>query len=203
MRVPNSQHESHRSRIAEIAPDFRLEDAWALPVEGAAADFPRLLEIVGSLDMASEAPAVVRLLFGIRFGVGRLLGWDDPRSRLPIPDETETTLRERLPVDLRETAPAPALGSRGFKPLYQTEDEWAAEISNRTVHGLLQLLWIDRGRGHYQGQMGVYVKPRGRLGELYMSAIGPFRHLIVYPALMGQLERAWQERVSPPRARQP
>jgi hypothetical protein len=197
MRLPNAEHESHRWRIAEIAPDFRLEDAWALPVEGEAGDFPRLVEIVGSLDMAAEAPAVVRLLFGIRFGIGRLLGWDDPASRLPIPKETDTTLRERLPADLRDSAASPVLGSRGFVALYQTDDEWAAEISNRTVHGLLQLVWIDRGGGRHQGQMGVYVKRRGRLGELYMAAIAPFRHHIVYPALMGQLERAWQKRVSP------
>jgi hypothetical protein len=42
--------------------------------------------------------------------------------------------------------------------------------------------------------MGVYVKPRGRFGELYMAAIAPLRHLIVYPALMGLIERAWKQR---------
>jgi hypothetical protein len=196
MRLANAEHESHPWRIAEIAPDFRLEDAWALPAEGGAGDFQRLLEVVGSLDMAAEAPAVVRLLFAIRLGVGRLLGWDGAGDHRAAPGGTETTLRERLPADLRESTATPLLRARGFAPLYQTGDEWAAELSNRTVHGALQLVWIDRGGGRYQGQMGVYVKPRGRLGELYMAAIAPFRHRIVYPALMGQIERAWQ-RVPP------
>jgi uncharacterized protein DUF2867 len=197
MRVTNAEHESHRWRIAEIAPDFRLEDAWALPVEGGAEDFQAMLEVMGSLDMTAGAPAVVRVLFGVRLAVGRLLGWDDAGSRLPIPDRTETTLQERLPPDLRGTAGASRLRSKSFTPLYQTEDEWAAELSNRTVHALMHLVWIDRGGGRYQGQMGVYVKPRGRLGELYMAAIAPFRHLIVYPALMGQIERAWKQRDAP------
>jgi hypothetical protein len=42
--------------------------------------------------------------------------------------------------------------------------------------------------------MGVYVKPRGNLGEAYMMFIEPFRHFIVYPALMRQIGRAWEAR---------
>ena len=74
-------------------------------------------------------------------------------------------------------------------PLYRTEDEYAAELSNRTVHAVLHLAWADQG-GRYQGQMAVYVKPRGLLGKGYMALIKPFRYLVVYPALMRQIERA-------------
>ena len=69
-----------------------------------------------------------------------------------------------------------------------------ARSSNETVHGVVHLAWIDQGEGHYRGQLGVYVKPRGRLGDLYMMLIQPFRHLIVYPALMRQIGRVWDER---------
>ena len=34
MRLPNSAHESRPWRIREIAPDFILEDVWALPTPG-------------------------------------------------------------------------------------------------------------------------------------------------------------------------
>ena len=37
--------------------------------------------------------------------------------------------------------------------------------------------------------MAVLVKPNGLLGSGYMAAIRPFRHLIVYPAMMRQIER--------------
>jgi Protein of unknown function (DUF2867) len=40
--------------------------------------------------------------------------------------------------------------------------------------------------------MAVYVKPRGRFGEQYMAFIAPFRHWVVYPALLRQIERKWQ-----------
>jgi hypothetical protein len=48
----------------------------------------------------------------------------------------------------------------------------------------------------YQGQLGVYVKPRGRFGAAYMAAIAPFRHRVVYPALMRQIELAWNARMA-------
>jgi hypothetical protein len=60
----------------------------------------------------------------------------------------------------------------------------------------MHLAWVDQGAGRYQGQMAVYVKPRGRLGEGYMLLIKPFRHLIVYPALLRQTERSWNARVA-------
>jgi hypothetical protein len=39
--------------------------------------------------------------------------------------------------------------------------------------------------------MAVLVKPNGLVGNAYMAAIRPFRHLIVYPAMMRQIEREW------------
>ena len=51
------------------------------------------------------------------------------------------------------------------------------------------------GRGRYQAQMAVYVKPRGAFGRGYMALIKPFRYWIVYPALMRQTERMWNRRV--------
>jgi len=60
----------------------------------------------------------------------------------------------------------------------------------------MHLAWVDRGEERYQGQMAVYVKPRGRLGKRYMTLIAPVRHWVVYPALMRQIEQAWNTRVS-------
>jgi Protein of unknown function (DUF2867) len=46
------------------------------------------------------------------------------------------------------------------------------------------------------------VKPNGLFGKAYMAAIRPFRHLIVYPAAMREVERGWRSRQpSPPSAR--
>jgi hypothetical protein len=198
MRLPNAAHESRPWRIREVAPDFRLEDVWALPAQGGPEDFATLLEVMGSLDPANGESCATRALFSIRWRVGGWLGWDDAPRPLAIPDESETTLSARLPEDLRNTATGLDLRSttaRRFTPLYSTDLEWAAELSNRTVHAVMHLAWIDQGEGLYQGQMAVYVKPRGRLGSAYMAAIAPFRHRVVYPALMRQIEQAWNARV--------
>jgi hypothetical protein len=136
-----------------------------------------------------------RMLFSLRYRVGGWFGWDDPARELAIPGDPETTLSARLPAALRGTAGDLHRSSYGFRPLYRTEDEWAAEISNRTVHAVMHLGWVDQGEGRYQGQMGVYVKPRGRLGAAYMTLIRPFRHRVVYPALMRQIARAWKRQV--------
>ena len=198
MRLPNAVHESRPWRIREIAPDFTLEDVWALPVYGGAGDFPALLEVMTSRDLAREASPVTRLLFGARVLLGRWFGWDGGAAR-PIPGRNEVSLAERLPDDLRGTAAGLRLGS-SFSPLYRTGTEFAAELSNQTVHGVMHLAWVDRGHGRYQGRMAVYVKPRGRLGRQYMAFIAPFRHWVVYPALLRQIERAWQ---APARRRAP
>jgi hypothetical protein len=204
MRLPNSAHESRPWRIREIVPDFTLEDVWGLPATGGADEFPALLGLASSLDPAKAESAPTRFLWNLRdrlgewFDLGRISapadGADGAAGELAIPDTSETSLRDRLPDDLRDTADDIDFGSLPFVPLYLTDVEFAAEISNRTVHGVMHLAWVDQGNGRYQGQMAVYVKPRGVFGKGYMQLIKPFRYLIVYPALTRQVERAWDRR---------
>lgn len=195
MRVPNEAHESRPWRIHEIAPDFRLEDVWALPVQGGAADFQTLLEYMVSSDPLASASAATRALWGARDCLGRWLGLGSVSAAsdedLPIPGDSETSLVGRLPDELRDTAADLQFAALPFVPLYRTDDEFAAELSNQTVHAVMHLGWVDQGEGRYQGQMAVYVKPRGLLGEAYMAFIKPFRLCIVYPAMMKRIEREW------------
>lgn len=202
MKLPNSAHESHPWRIREIAPDFTVEDVWALPAHGGAEDFQTLLELMASSDPANAESRPTRLLWQLRdrlgswFDLGRIAAPSEGgQGKLPIPGTSETSLAARLPDDLRNTATDLDFGSLPFVPLYRTDVEFAAEISNQTVHGVMHLAWVEQGEGRYQGQMAVYVKPRGRFGKVYMALIKPFRHWIVYPALMRQTERTWNARV--------
>jgi hypothetical protein len=89
-----------------------------------------------------------------------------------------------LPEDLRDGPSGPHFDVLPFTSLYLTDDEWAAEAANRTMHGVLHLGRVADETGGYRAQMAVYVKPNGRLGNAYMAAIKPFRHLIVYPRIM-------------------
>jgi hypothetical protein len=203
MRVPNAVHAARPLRIHEIAPDFVVEDVWALPTVGGAGDFPTLLDVFANLDFPSSTSLPTRALWAIRdllgrwFDLGRIAGTAASALGLPIPGTSETSLAARLPDDLRATTDTDLRSP--FTGLYRTDDEYAAELSNRTVHAVLHLAWVDQGDGRYQGQLAVYVKPRGRFGQAYMAFIKPFRYLVVYPALMRHIERAWADRVARPR----
>jgi len=191
MRLPTTAHTSRPWRIHELTPDFRVEDVWALPTPGRRHDFPLLVEEVASLDLSQSSFRAVRALFAIRFKIGGLLGWDAPRtgvgSRVP-------TLRDRMPEDLRNAGTGPSFDAVPFKPLYLLDDEWAAEIANQTMHGVLHLGWVPDEAGGYRGQLAVLVKPNGPLGAAYMAAIRPFRYLIVYPLMMRDIEKKWRAR---------
>jgi len=190
IRLPNTAHTSRPWRIHELTRDFRLEDVWELPGRGGGPDdFPRLVRLIASMDPSQSSSRAVRTLFAIRWKVGELLGWDGPDaglgSRVP-------TLRDQLPVDLRDIPSGPDFDALPFTSLYLTDDEFAAEIGNRTMHGVMHIGRVpDQTRG-FRTQMAVYVKPNGLLGSGYMAAIRPFRHLIVYPALMREIGRAWR-----------
>ena len=191
MKLPASAHKSLPWRIHAIAHDFRLEDVWALPTPGGPDDFPRLVRLFMSLDPLRSSSRATRTLFALREKAGELLGWDDPAAGL---EGRVASLRDRLPADLRDSEPEAASGALPFMVLYSVEDELAAEVANRTVHGVIHLGWVPDGDG-YRGQLAILVKRNGLLGAAYMAAITPFRYLIVYPQLLREIGKAWREQL--------
>jgi Protein of unknown function (DUF2867) len=189
MRLPNTAHTSRPWRIHELTRDFRLEDVWALPTPGGPTDFPQLVQLIASGDPSHGSSRLARALWALRSKVGELLGWDAPEAGL---DSRVPTLRHRLPADLRDSPSGPDFDALPFTSLYLIDDEWAAEIANRTVHGVMHIGWVRDHTGAYRGQMAVLVKPNGLLGTAYMAAIKPFRHLVVYPPIMREIVRAWR-----------
>jgi hypothetical protein len=136
MRLPNTAHTSRPWRIHELTPDFRLEDVWALPTPGGQSDFPRLVHAIASAAPSQGSSRAAGALFAIRWKLGELLGWDDQKSGV---GSRVATLRDRLPADLLAAPSAPQFDDLPFTSLYLLDDEWAAEIANRTVHGVMHL----------------------------------------------------------------
>lgn len=189
MRIARHEHTSRPWLIHELAPDFRVEDVWAVPAAGAGPDdFTRYVHRLLDTDFEHGVSPVVSVLFAIRWKLGELFGWDRAEEGL---GRRVGTLRDRLPADVAATAPPGSDGDR-FSPLYLLADEYAAEIANRTMHGVVHLGWVADGSGGYRAQLAVLVKPNGALGRAYMAAIKPFRHLVVYPAMTRFLERSWR-----------
>ena len=203
MKILKAEHECRPLRIHGLVPDFTLEDVWALPTVGGPEDIEVLLEMVGSFDPTEADSRAARFLWSLRDRLGAWLDLgqisaparEQGNAELPIPDSGETSLRDRLPPELRGTAEGFSFDLLPFVPLYRTDREAAAEVSNKTVHGVAHLAWVERADGRYEGRMAVYVKPRGAFGRAYMALIKPFRYWVVYPALMRQVERAWEVRM--------
>jgi uncharacterized protein DUF2867 len=136
-----------------------------------------------------NAPLAIRALFALRWKLGELFGWDDGEDGI---GSRVHTLRDRLPADLLQRPDGPEFDALPFRSLYLLPDEWAGEIANRTMHGVMHLGWVPDEHGGYRGQMAVLVKPNGLIGNAYMAAIKPFRHLLVYPQMLRQIGRQWQ-----------
>ncbi|MDN5854136.1 MAG: DUF2867 domain-containing protein [Actinomycetia bacterium] len=189
MKIPNAEHADRPWRIHEITADFRLHDVWALPTPGGPDDFPTLVRQTAQGSTGSNPSPIARALFAIRWKLGEVFGWDDAEAGV---GHRVQTLRDRLPADLRDEQAGPEFERLPFTSVYLTDDEWAAEMANRTVHGVLHLSWVRDADGGYRGQMAVLVRPNGVLGVAYMALIAPFRHLLVYPPLMREIEREWR-----------
>jgi len=86
----------------------------------------------------------------------------------------------RLPAD-RAAEKYDGVDEAPFRQVYLTNDERALELSNSTVHAILHSGWVPQADGTFRGQIGVYVKPRGWFGPLYM-------------ALMRRIGRSWEAR---------
>ena len=194
-RLATTIHTGQRWRIHELTPDFTVEDVWSFRTPGAGPDdFPRMLAAMRAVGGPGDRSPLVRFLFATRWRLGALLGWDRPSAGV---GGRVASLRDRLPDDLRAALRGPDSEVVPLTPVYELDRETARELANRTVHTVMHLGWAETGDGHgHELRMAVLVKPNGLFGRLYLAAIAPFRHLIVYPAMTRQWERAWRDHVS-------
>ncbi|MEO1365889.1 MAG: DUF2867 domain-containing protein [Acidobacteriota bacterium] len=173
MRLATEEHARHGWWVCEYARDFELLDLWQYPIEAQSReDFEIFLEVHDMAEMVKETSLVVRALFGVRLVMGRVFGWDtvDPGA----PDGG---------------------GVAGFDEVYRDGRELVLRTENATVTALMHLGWVELPNGRFTAQLAVYAISKGVVGRGYMALISPFRHGLVYPALMRAGKRRWQARM--------
>ena len=190
MKSTKRAHFAHPWRVQTLAADFELLDVWRFEVQ---LDADRGFDAF--LDTYWEAiHAVERSVLGrARVAIGRMMGWDDAPNSRTIPGCSERLIAERLDATDRarnrfaadEPSPLPVAKVR---PVYRFDDEVLYEVSNDTVHALMH---VSCALGAAP-ELAVYIKSRGLLTRLYMAAIWPARHAIIYPSLMSHVERRWR-----------
>jgi hypothetical protein len=189
MKTHRQAHFAHRWRVHSLAADFELIDVWRFEVrpEGVRG-FDAFLEAFWQAIHAVERSPLSRM----RVAIGRVFGWDAAPNSRPIPGCTEHLVAERLDASDRsrtrfgsdEPSPLPAAK---VSPVYRFDDEALWEVSNDTVHALLHVSCAPGSAP----ELAVYIKSRGLFTRLYMAAIWPARHAIVYPLLISRVEEAF------------
>lgn len=179
-------------RAHALLAEVPLHDVWAVDLAGGGPG--RTVEDVRALlsvDAIAAANPAVRALFALRSALGRVFGWD----REPA-DAAAESFVHRLSTEERARSRVPPGTPDGpFRVLFVGDDEAISEIRNPTVHAFSVLALAEQGAG-YRLCWGIYVLPVGRITKWYMRLIDPFRHWVVYPALMRHLRGAWERSVS-------
>lgn len=200
MRLPLQEHHKRNWRVASLAPDFTVLDVWRFPLElDGSVTLDQFIAFSESAQRKLiEGNSVTGALFRLRGALGTIFRWDDAPEKQeparPIPGCSETSLRQRIEAsDATPMGAEPHATASGtnFERVYHDETESLSEISNGTVHALMHLARVETTPGKWSPQMAVLVKPRGRMGHHYMSLISPFRHHIVYPAMMRAAKKGW------------
>ena len=176
-------------RCHKLLGDAPLHDVWVIDLEGGGPGRTMAdVDAVANPGRLGTPPLAVRALFALRSAIGRVFGWDRPRH-----DRSETSYAWRLSNEDLARSQVKCGEPRGiFRMLYLFEHEALAETRNATVHAFLAMALRPRDDGGYRLYWAIYVKPVGRLTRVYMALIDPFRHALVYPALIRQTKAAWR-----------
>lgn len=174
----------HAHDLLEHVP---LHDVWHVELPGGDAGLTLAdLRALMSWDQMGNLNPVVRALFELRRALGRWFRWDEnPR------DASMPSWLDRVPQQLRERSLLPPGTSEGpFRLLYALESESVSEARNATVHAF-SVMALEKVTGGYRAVWAIYVAPVSRWTAWYMALIDPFRHWIVYPAVLKRAHRAW------------
>ena len=189
MRIDPAEHRAQPWRVHTLAPDFELLDVWRFALAE-----PDLDAVLAKFWTVFAGMARDSWLARTRLRVGRMMRWDDHDFSRPIPGCTEKSVGERLTAADRAAsragtdAPSP-IDSPVVRTVYVFANDALYEASNDTIHLMLHVGIVGS-----TATLAVYIKSRGVFSRVYMAAITPARHWIVYPAFTRKLEAAWANR---------
>ncbi|MEQ8302079.1 MAG: DUF2867 domain-containing protein [Cyclobacteriaceae bacterium] len=191
IKLAPKTHLDQKLYVHDFLSDFELEDVWRVPVAlNSNHSLQLFIDQFNNSNKQAFQKGLTGLLFRIRLGVGRVMGWDRkaPLPAILIPGTLRHRYAERENLSYHDL---PDPGAGDFVPVYQLENEFLSEIENRTVWAALHLSRVPLEANKYSIHMAVYVRPKGIFGRVYMLLIKPFRHYIVYPALMKSASERW------------
>lgn len=164
-----------------------------LPGGRAGMTIAEISALVGFGDQVEvEVGPLTKALFWLRTLIGRVLHWDDAkeltelvsyRSRLTTTDRARSMIEPGRPQGISRV-------------LYCFDNEYLAEIVNRTVH-CFWLLASERTATGYALYLAVYVKRLNWFTPIYMALISPVLKRVIYPSMENGVKRRWAREFPP------
>ena len=187
MRIDPVEYERLDLRAHSLLADVALHDVWAVDLPGGRPG-RTVLDVLAAISVKSlrRVTPTVTFLFWLRGWLGRVLGSDRARPRPP-----RDSFVSRLTAAEREASlvtPGTPDGSRWT--LFVSPRESISELQNATVHAFSVIVLANRSEG-YRLYWAIYVRPVSRLTVWYFRLIDPFRRLVIYPAVLREIRRAW------------
>jgi hypothetical protein len=190
MRVTLEEFEQIDLRAHSLLSGVPVHDVWAIDLPGGGPG--RTIADVRALLSGRTLTAVnplVKMLFAVRWRLGRVFGWD----REPARASEESWLHRLSPTDFERSLVRPGTREGPFRVLFASDREAVLEIQNSTVHGFSVFALVEGASG-YRFYWGIYVRPVGRVTAWYMRLIDPFRRIVIYPAVLRHLRATWPRR---------
>lgn len=179
-------------RVHALLSDVPLHDVWVFHLRGGA-DGQTLVDARSALaDLRpTETNTTVAWLIGLRMAIGRVLGWDDDKHF----DAAASYVRRLTDADRSRSSEEPGTSHGLFRTVYTFENEALVEMMNRTAHAFFCTALVPAEDG-YRMYWAIYTRKTSWLTPVYMALIDPFRRVLVYPAMVRSVERAWSLRQS-------
>jgi hypothetical protein len=182
MRASATEYRSLHLRAHELLHDVPLYDVSSVDLPGGGSG--RTISDIRTLESATPPSHIATFLYGLRYLLGRVFGWDQEPMR------PEDSFLERLSQrDRCDSEITPGTLDGSFWVLYQFPGEALRETRNKTVHGFICTALVSSPNG-YILYWGVYVRRASWLTRPYLVAIEPFR-CVLYPAMLRSIRRAW------------
>ena len=201
-RVDGERYRGLSLRAHSFLDGVPLHDVWQvrLPGGGPGRTLADAHAVLTDTPPGSVSPAV-RVLFGLRRGLGRVFNLD----RKPTGPGANSFIERLTVADREQSMVMPGSAQGPFTVMYAFPTEAVSEARNATVHAfLVYVLEPDadtdsgaKGESGYLLTWAIHVKAVSALTPIYMALINPFRRLIVYPSILKQIHRRWVETYGP------
>jgi len=141
MRASAAEYRSLPLRGHELLPDVPLYDVSSVDLPGGGSG--RTVADICALESSTAPSHIATLLYGLRYFLGRVFGWD--REPMRPEDSFLERLSER---DRRDSEITPGTLDGHFWVLYQFPGEALRETRNRTVHGFICTALVSSPNGY-------------------------------------------------------